>query len=185
MITILSQKHLTHDAAGRDVSIMYISLSSSADLPTKYDIPGIAIHEGSRAWDISTGKMYGFLESGGWQEQKVVINPITLKGRVDSVSNLPSNAEPGWLYLVGSASASDLPEYMYTEDNRWEQIGVSAVTIDVDNQMSSTSENPVQNKVITAALSGKADGSTLTPMTEQEYEALVTKTEPLYFIYDP
>jgi hypothetical protein len=183
MITILSQKHLTHDAAGRDVSIMYISLSSSADLPTKYDIPGIAIHEGSRAWDISTGKMYGFLESGGWQEQKVIINPMVLKGRVNSVSDLPSNAEPGWVYFVGAATDTNLQEYMYTESGNWDPIGYISIT--VDSQMSDSSENPVQNKVITAALSGKADGSTLTPMTEQEYEALVTKTEPLYFIYDP
>lgn len=33
-------------------------------------------------------------------------------------------------------------------------------------------------------LAGKADLSILTPMTQAQYDALVTKTAPLYFIYE-
>lgn len=46
--------------------------------------------------------------------------------------------------------------------------------IDVDDAISSTSENPVQNKVIKAALDDKADTSAITNMQEQFYQT----TEP-------
>lgn len=35
-----------------------------------------------------------------------------------------------------------------------------------------------------ALLADKADLSILTPMTQAQYDALVTKTAPLYFIYE-
>lgn len=35
-----------------------------------------------------------------------------------------------------------------------------------------------------ALLAEKADLSILTPMTQAQYDALVTKTAPLYFIYE-
>ena len=35
-----------------------------------------------------------------------------------------------------------------------------------------------------ALLAEKADLSILTPMTQAEYDAIVTKTAPLYFIYE-
>lgn len=37
---------------------------------------------------------------------------------------------------------------------------------------------------VTAALADKADLSILTPMTQAQYDAIVTKTAPLYFIYE-
>lgn len=41
---------------------------------------------------------------------------------------------------------------------------VDTAVTEVDNELNSDSENPVQNKVITAALSGKADAETLDPL---------------------
>ena len=35
-----------------------------------------------------------------------------------------------------------------------------------------------------ALLADKADLSVLTPLTQEQYDALVTKTAPLYFIYE-
>lgn len=75
---------------------------------------------------------------------------VKIKGRVDTVNDLPSNAEEGWFYFVGLLTDPDLDEYVYTSDNRWERIGSTAIT--VDSQLSTTSENPVQNKVITNAI---------------------------------
>lgn len=83
----------------------------------------------------------------------------------------------------------------------------SDLGIVIDSALSTTSENPVQNKVITNALNGKVDketgkglstndytnaekasvalsAETLTPISESAYEALTTKDKPLYFIYD-
>ena len=37
---------------------------------------------------------------------------------------------------------------------------------------------------IKAKLAEKADLSILTPMTQEQYDAIVTKTAPLYFIYE-
>lgn len=191
MVTILSRKHIRYDDQGRDVARVSISVANTAELPTKYDISNMVIAEGSRAWDISTGTRYGFVDNQGWKKQATVINPMVVKGRVDDVTDLPSTAEPGWVYLVGPSSSDNLDEYMYTESGVWDPIGSTSVTIEIDDALSTTSENPVQNKVVTSAINDKASTSSvtalsaiLTPMSETEYESLVTKDRPLYFIYD-
>jgi len=154
MITFLSRKHIRYDELGRDVVRVAIAVSSSLDLPTKYSIDGVVIAESSKAWDISTGDQYGFLDASGWTKQPGSMSGdfVSIKGRVDTVNDLPSNAEEGWLYFVGLSTDPDLDEYVYTADNKWERIGSTAIT--VDSALSTTSENPVQNKVITGALNG-------------------------------
>lgn len=82
-----------------------------------------------------------------------IVNPMMIKGRVNSVSDLPQVAEPGWVYFVGRSDDADLREYVYTADNEWEFLGYLSIVI--DSALSTTSENPVQNKVITAALNDK------------------------------
>lgn len=134
-----------------------------------------------------------------------IVNPMMIKGRVNSVSDLPQVAEPGWVYFVGRSDDADLREYVYTSDNEWEFLGYLSIII--DSALSTTSENPVQNKVITNALNGKVNtetgkglstndytnaekasvalsAETLTPISESAYEALTTKDKPLYFIYE-
>ena len=44
------------------------------------------------------------------------------------------------------------------------------VSIDVDSALSATSENPVQNKVVTTALSNKVDSSSLASVAKLPYE---------------
>lgn len=184
MITIISRKHIRYDASGKDIARVYIAVASASELPNVNGIPNIIIAEGSKAWDISTGDKYGWITGQGWKKQATVINPMILKGRVNTVSDLPNNANPGWVYFVGDPEEENLPEYMYTEDGVWDPIGTNSVQIDIDAALSPTSENPVQNKVITAALNGKANAEILTPISESAYEALTTKDKPLYFIYD-
>lgn len=82
-----------------------------------------------------------------------LVNPIVLKGRVNSVSDLPVNADPGWLYFVGYSDDADLREYVYTTDERWEFVGYLSIVI--DSALSTTSENPVQNKIVTSAINEK------------------------------
>ena len=116
----------------------------------------LVISEASKAWDISSGAIYGFTDADGWIEQPTAVGSvIKLKGRVNTVNDLPSVAEEGWLYFVGSSSATEFEEYVYTSDGRWEALGYSGITIDA--ALSDTSENPVQNKVVTLALAGKVD----------------------------
>lgn len=157
MITIIARKHIRYDAEGRDVARIFIAVASASELPASQTaIDNINFTEASRAWDVSTGDKYGYVVGQGWKKQATVINPMTLKGRVDTMEDLEAiqNPEVGWVYFVGSEGESDLPEYMYTEDGYWDPIGTSSVTIEVDSALSTTSENPVQNKVITGAIDG-------------------------------
>lgn len=163
MQTIISKKHVTWETVNgeeREVVRLWIAVTSSSDLPTKRSIPGLTLHEGSRAWDISGAKNYGWTENGVWNEQVGGNAPgiVKIKGTVSSVSDLPSTAEPGWLYFVGLPTDDAYSEYVYTDNNRWEFIGYNTIT--VDDALSATSENPVQNKVITTALNGKATAAT-------------------------
>ena len=70
-------------------------------------------------------------------------------------------------------------KYIYDgSSDVWTKIptgGSPSPSIDVDTGFSPTSTNPVQNKVITLAL---------TPMSESEYSELQTYDMPLYFIYE-
>lgn len=135
-----------------------------------------------------------------------IVNPMLLKGRVDSISELPSNAEVGWLYLVGLSTDANHKEYVYTADNAWEFIGYDSIAI--DSSLSDTSENPVQNKVIKAALDDKVNTETgkglstndyttaektklaglskfdYDILTQTEYDNLQTKDKDVYFIYE-
>lgn len=54
--------------------------------------------------------------------------------------------------------------------------------IEVDNALSTTSENPVQNKVVTNALNGKPN---VVELTQSQYNALTTKaSNTLYLIQE-
>ena len=96
------------------------------------------------------------IELGRMIEEGKLVNPIVIKGRVDTLEDLYAvqNPEPGWLYFVGLETDTNLDEYVYSVDNTWDRVGTS--TIAVDSALSTESENPVQNKVITVALNGKA-----------------------------
>lgn len=96
-----------------------------------------------------------------------IVNPMMIKGRVNSVSDLPQVAETGWVYFVGRSDDADLREYVYTTDNEWEFLGYLSIVI--DSALSTTSENPVQNKVITNALNGKVNTETGKGLSTNDY----------------
>lgn len=86
-----------------------------------------------------------------------IVNPMVIKGRVDTVADLANVQDPqaGWVYFVGSSGAAELAEYVYIENGNsgsWQFLGYNNIVI--DSALSTTSENPVQNKVITSALDG-------------------------------
>lgn len=89
-----------------------------------------------------------------------LVNPMIIKGRVNTVADLANiqNPQPGWVYFVGTSGAAELEEYVYIENGNsgsWQFLGYN--TIVIDTELSATSENPVQNKVITGALNGKVN----------------------------
>ncbi len=69
-------------------------------------------------------------------------------------------------YLIGGIYQCQLNE----DDDSYDWILLTQ-EIEVDDAISSTSENPVQNKVIKAALDDKADSTDLTNLAEQYYQS--------------
>lgn len=70
MVTVLTHKHLYYDENKKDVSLVFISVASSSELPATSAIPDtdLVMHEGSGAWDISTGESYGWVNNA-WVKQ--------------------------------------------------------------------------------------------------------------------
>jgi hypothetical protein len=93
-------------------------------------------------------------------------NPMHIAGRVDTYQDLPATANEGDVYLVGLAAETEKEEYVYVSGG-WEYLGSN--TIEVDNAMSTTSENPVQNKVITAAVNANTEKLTGIAETDDNY----------------
>lgn len=135
---------------GRSVMRAKIVVDTVEELPAVDGLGGILLSQGSVADVINEGTRYKLNSEGEWKESNFN-EAIRIKGRVDSVSELPSVAKAGWLYFVGAATDPECAEYVYTEEGTWEHIG-EGVPIEIDNELSNTSENPVQNKVITAVI---------------------------------
>jgi hypothetical protein len=166
MLTILSHRHL-YNKNGRDVVLAHIAVTTSAELPSIDGVDGFILHEGSKCWDITNSIQYGLTSDGVWHEWESGTSIVTLKGRVNTVSDLPGDAQAGWMYFVGLPTDTELSEYVYTDSGNWEYIGANVITI--DSALSSASENPVQNKVITNALSGKVDVITGKGLSTEDY----------------
>ena len=83
-----------------------------------------------------------------------ITNPMIIKGRVDTVEDLPTIAEIGWFYFVGLESASSYQEYCYSETG-WEYVGVSQEGVDLSNYYTKAQ---VDSKNHT--LEGKIQGNT-------------------------
>lgn len=81
------------------------------------------------------------------------------EGIVTIVESLPQTGEEGKLYLMVDPSDSDVYIIYTWEENAFKRMGSKTFTLTVDSALSSTSTNPVQNKVIKTALDGKANSS--------------------------
>lgn len=81
---------------------------------------------------------------------------FTLKGGVATVEDLPESGNSvGDVYYVESVSAGYIWLTSASQPNGyWEELG-ETFDVPVDSELSATSENPVQNKVINAALAAK------------------------------
>ena len=81
------------------------------------------------------------------------------EGIVTIVESLPQTGEEGKLYLLVDSSDSDVYIVYTWEENAFKRMGSKTFTLTVDSALSSTSTNPVQNKVVKSALDGKANSS--------------------------
>lgn len=63
------------------------------------------------------------------QKLAAITNIMSLKGRVDAVSDLPAAAEIGDVYLVGLAGAAEFEEYVWTTASKWEMLGGTEIDL--------------------------------------------------------
>ena len=61
-----------------------------------------------------------------------ITNPMVIKGRVNTVADLPTTAQVGWFYFVGTEGASSFEEYCYGQ-NGWEFIGETTTGVDLSD----------------------------------------------------
>lgn len=91
----------------------------------------------------------------------------------DSVSNLSSTVSNKVDKVSGKALSTN--DYTTAEKNKLAGIAAGANATVVDSELSSTSTNPVQNKIVNAALAGKASTAT-TDSLQSSISSLNTKT---------
>ena len=156
------------------------------------------------------------LDLGAYAKKEDLSAVYRVKGSVSTVGGLPTSGNTvGDVYNVSETGAN----YVWTEEGVWDSLGAvysvatseadglmskddkaaldnlvaGNVKIEVDSEISSTSENPVQNKVIHSALGGKSDvghdhDGTYAPTahehdgryyTEEEIDVLLANKEPV------
>lgn len=113
------------------------------------DIQGLTYFKGKQDNENETK----FLKTADF-DQKVnekLVNVYKYKGTVDSYDQLPKQGNTaGDVYDVAGGM-----NYAW-DGKKWDALGESKVDITIDNALSSTSQNPVQNKVIKTELDKKA-----------------------------
>lgn len=140
-----------------DLSASNISYNNSNSGLDSTNVNNAIDELSSKKVDKEIGKVLSSNDYTTAEKNKLaaITNPIKLKGRVDSISDLPADAETGWLYFVGIAETVDKEEYVYTEEGTWEHIGTAEV--DLSNYYTKSEVN--------TAISNKADSTALTAHT--------------------
>ena len=91
---------------------------------------------------------------------------------VTIVTELPETGEEGKLYLMVDGGNVNLYNIFAWENNAWRELGKSSLSVTIDDTLSTTSTNPVQNKVLTAALNEKLTSADLVALTDDEIDSL-------------
>lgn len=131
-------------------------LSNGVINPDKYQADWYA--DLSNNWNL-LNNLIGSAISGSEVDSKIATAVQELMVRTfQIVAELPQTGTEGVMYLVIIPNTSKYTAYVW-ENSAYRELGVIQMTITIDDELSTTSENPVQNKVITNALGGKASSS--------------------------
>lgn len=144
-----------------EVGVMYLKLNTSASVEGNvYD---------EYIWVNNKFEKIGSTETtvdlSGYVTQTEMNTQLANKANVnhshtsDSIG-LDQDSDDGmWVYEYGVTSQSDVNGFVYDHDKKLENIDDGANKTVVDSSLSGSSTNPVQNKIVTNALNGKASSS--------------------------
>lgn len=144
-----------------EVGVMYLKLNTSASVEGNiYD---------EYIWVNNKFEKIGSTETtvdlSGYVTQTEMNTQLANKANVnhshtsDSIG-LDQDSDDGmWVYEYGLYSQSGVNGFVYDHDKKLENIDDGANKTVVDSSLSSSSINPVQNKIVTNALNGKANSS--------------------------
>ena len=144
-----------------EVGVMYLKLNTSASVEGNiYD---------EYIWVNNKFEKIGSTETtvdlSGYVTQTEMNTQLANKANTnhshtsDSI-DLEEDSDDGmWVYEYGINRQSDVNGFVYDHDKKLENIDDGANKTVVDSSLSSSSINPVQNKIVTNALNGKANSS--------------------------
>lgn len=144
-----------------EVGVMYLKLNTSASVEGNiYD---------EYIWVNNKFEKIGSTETtvdlSGYVTQTEMNTQLANKANVnhshtsDSIGLEEGSEDDMWMYEYGINRQSSVNGFVYDHEKKLENIDDGANKTVVDSSLSSSSINPVQNKIVTNALNGKANSS--------------------------
>lgn len=142
-----------------EVGVMYLKLNTSASVEGNiYD---------EYIWVNNKFEKIGSTETtvdlSGYVTQTEMNTQLANKAKINhghlsrDIEINPDVEDGMWVYEYGLNRQTDVNCYVYDHEKKLENIDDGANKTVVDSSLSSSSKNPVQNKVVNSALSGKSD----------------------------
>lgn len=142
-----------------EVGVMYLKLNTSASVEGNiYD---------EYIWVNNKFEKIGSTETtvdlSGYVTQTEMNTQLANKANInhshtsDSINLEEGNEDDMWMYEYGINRQSSVNGFVYDHEKKLENIDDGANKTVVDSSLSSSSKNPVQNKVVNSALNGKSN----------------------------
>lgn len=142
-----------------EVGVMYLKLNTSASVEGNiYD---------EYIWVNNKFEKIGSTETtvdlSGYVTQTEMNTQLANKANInhshtsDSIDLEEGSADDMWMYEYGINRQSSVNGFVYDHEKKLENIDDGANKTVVDSSLSSSSKNPVQNKVVNSALNGKSN----------------------------
>lgn len=142
-----------------EVGVMYLKLNTSASVEGNiYD---------EYIWVNNKFEKIGSTETtvdlSGYVTQTEMNTQLANKANInhshtsDSIGLEKGSDDDMWMYEYGINKQSDVNGFVYDHEKKLENIDDGANKTVVDSSLSSSSKNPVQNKVVNSALNGKSN----------------------------
>lgn len=142
-----------------EVGVMYLKLNTSASVEGNiYD---------EYIWVNNKFEKIGSTETtvdlSGYVTQTEMNTQLANKANInhshtsDSIDLEKGSDDDMWMYEYGINRQSSVNSYVYDHEKKLENIDDGANKTVVDSSLSSSSKNPVQNKVVNSALNGKSN----------------------------